>query len=734
MKKLILVAIAFLFAFQSFSQARLNAPGNFFMHKLNQLETLERLPDEFIEEYDLVSIDGEYCIGVLGLVNESTIDENALEELGVRNDTRIKDLWTFRVPVKNMNAFITIQGLKMLEIAEPVSPFLDESLPSARVDSVHQGLGGLNKNYKGRGVVVAVIDWGFDYTHPVFYDFNLDSLRLVRAWDQNKFNGTPPQGYNFGVEYVGEQQLLAAQQDTDYVFGPGTHGTHVAGIAGGAGGGPNAYFGSDNDVKFMGAAPESELIFISLRRDAPSLIDGFNYVKDYAESVGKPFVVNMSFGSHLGPHDGMDLKNIGIDNLHGPGRIFVGSAGNNGTGNFHLDRDFNVLSDTLKTVVNIHNSSDWGQTLSMWGSPNSSFSASIALVDGSNNIVHQTPFYQTEDEPQVDDIIDINGEELHIRVQSTSSFTTNNKPNIRLEVRNTSNYKIVLLAASEDSHLHIWSNARMQNRYTNWGSNLTNNYPDAVGGNTDYGLGEPAGVGKNVTTVGAYRAEYIFNNQVYHGNIASFSSEGPTVDERVKPDISSCGVGVTSSINSHNSSGFNSFEHEGNNYQFDDFSGTSMSGPLVAGIVALMLEVNPQLDAVTIKEILKSTARLDNRTGDIDPETGDLKWGWGKANALAAILAVEAAFVSVPEAQVKHNYFNIFPNPASSQVTIEVNDDRASSNQVKIFDLNGKLVFENHYNSGNVINVDVNGISNGVYLVQVYNETSVSFQKLVISK
>jgi hypothetical protein len=58
----------------------------------------------------------------------------------------------------------------------------------------------------------------------------------------------------------------------------------------------------------------------------------------------------------LGPHDGTSLKNIGIDNLHGPGRIFVGSAGNNGNNNFHLDRNFNQNSDSLFTVVNFNNS------------------------------------------------------------------------------------------------------------------------------------------------------------------------------------------------------------------------------------------------------------------------------------------------------------------------------------------------------------------------------------------
>src|SRR5690606_28301109 len=150
--------------------------------------------------------------------------------------------------------------------------------------------------------IIAVIDWGFDYTHPTFYDSTLTDLRLVRAWDQNKLSGPAPEGFSFGTEYKGKDELLAAGDDTLYVFGPGSHGTHVAGIAGGTGGGS----------VHVGAAPEAELIFISLRRDAPSFTDALQYVTNYAESVNKPYVINMSFGSHLGPHDGSYLKNVAI--------------------------------------------------------------------------------------------------------------------------------------------------------------------------------------------------------------------------------------------------------------------------------------------------------------------------------------------------------------------------------------------------------------------------------------
>lgn len=52
------------------------------------------------------------------------------------------------------------------------------------------------------------------------------------------------------------------------------------------------------------------------------------YIYDYAESVRKPCVINMSLGSHIGPHDGTSTFDQVADNLQGPGKLFAGAAGN----------------------------------------------------------------------------------------------------------------------------------------------------------------------------------------------------------------------------------------------------------------------------------------------------------------------------------------------------------------------------------------------------------------------
>ncbi|MFA5992378.1 MAG: S8 family serine peptidase [Candidatus Pacearchaeota archaeon] len=109
-------------------------------------------------------------------------------------------------------------------------------------------------------------------------------------------------------------------------------------------------------------------------------------------------------------------------------------------------------------------------------------------------------------------------------------------------------------------------------------------------------VGIPASA-KNVVTVGA-----VDDNL----DIAYFSSRGPTKDGRIKPEVSAVGVDVTSSI-------------PGKGYE--EWSGTSMATPHVAGFVALLLEQNPSLNPVQVKKLLTDSA-LDKGVSGPDNDYG----------------------------------------------------------------------------------------------------------------
>jgi subtilisin family serine protease len=141
-----------------------------------------------------------------------------------------------------------------------------------------------------------------------------------------------------------------------------------------------------------------------------------------------------------------------------------------------------------------------------------------------------------------------------------------------------------------------------------------------------------AGSGCSTVTMPAiYAASFTVGSTDSADNIASTSSRGPiTVDgsNRTKPDIAAPGVGVRSSV-------------PGNSYS--SMSGTSMAGPHVAGLVALLISAHPELrgnvDMIEYIITRSAVARTTTQTcGGLATNTiPNNTYGWGRIDALAAL-------------------------------------------------------------------------------------------------
>jgi subtilisin family serine protease len=143
---------------------------------------------------------------------------------------------------------------------------------------------------------------------------------------------------------------------------------------------------------------------------------------------------------------------------------------------------------------------------------------------------------------------------------------------------------------------------------------------------------------------------------------------------------------------------------EGKNYPFSRFSGTSMSSPAVAGVVALMLQANPRLDYTEVKEILKLTARQDQHTGVLS-EQGSTQWGHGKVDAFEAVKLAESMF------EESCCTGKLFPNPATDMVYLSSDLSRS----VRLYSMAGRLIgeFEVSGNKG----IDLTGYVSGLYIL-----------------
>ncbi len=198
----------------------------------------------------------------------------------------------------------------------------------------------------------------------------------------------------------------------------------------------------------------------------------------------------------------------------------------------------------------------------------------------------------------------------------------------------------------------------------------------------------------------------------------------------MKPEITAPGNGVASVINSYDpefqpggasySSGVVAswpFPVTGRVQRYAIFSGTSMSSPCTAGIIALLLEVNKNLTPQDVKDILIQTASRDNFTGAAMDNT----WGGGKINAYAALKRVlQTVSIEGPSAHTLASH--VFPNPVHQDFSIGLLSDKPIAVYIAVYDAAGRCVRSGWWNAAAgyaTHELSAKGLSAGVYIVRL---------------
>jgi subtilisin family serine protease len=146
------------------------------------------------------------------------------------------------------------------------------------------------------------------------------------------------------------------------------------------------------------------------------------------------------------------------------------------------------------------------------------------------------------------------------------------------------------------------------------------------------------------TDINGVRRTHAIEGQV--GEIWKGSSVGPTADGRVGIDFCAPGDSVFTTYNPRSYwSTFSQNLVDDGQRLYGRASAVSAANPLAAGVIALMLELDPTLDAPTVKKILRESARADRFTG----KTPNTTWGFGKLDALAALKRVKADRENKPQ-------------------------------------------------------------------------------------
>ena len=191
----------------------------------------------------------------LFLVVSDDFDRSSLDTLNAFIESDFGTTVTLTIPIQQLQSLTQLKNIEYIRVGMPVKPRLNVAVPEIGADYVLQGTG-INRPFTGKDVIVGVVDFGLDFTHPTFINNN-GRLKISRCWVQSERGGAP-QGFSYGREYVGEAQLLAKQYTNRNI----SHGTHVCGIIAGSGAGI-----------YSGVAPNAEIVFVETGGTDSQIID-----------------------------------------------------------------------------------------------------------------------------------------------------------------------------------------------------------------------------------------------------------------------------------------------------------------------------------------------------------------------------------------------------------------------------------------------------------------------------
>ena len=602
--------------------------------------------------------------------------EAVMGEYGCKAITHIGDIYVADIPVSQLKAMVNDERVQRIENHMGGKVLMDVAPQWINTPAIYEDPR-LPNAYTGKGVMLGIIDVGLEVTHPNFYNADGTELRVTRFLDQFAADDEQfGQPIELGREYTTETDIKAKGYAGDSYRN--YHGTHCLGISAGTG----------HTTPYRGVAYEAELAAADSKVAGDSAFGSANevalmkYLFDYADERKMPCVITYSIGFNALPDD-CELFEESISQLVGPGHILVAAAGNesNDLGYVCKPKGMAVAGTSLngdKTGVAFLYSKDQF-TLKV-------ISKHTEPVDGSlkgDSLVY-TP---TEEKVEKQ----LAGKHVYVMKNDTCYAIAYTR-----DETDTDGNSVLLVIEGEDSYVQLV--VEMNHKFIN----DTDTDPRCGNATNDHNVGLP-GCLPSVVTVGALNARPEFTNingekitkwggKTPEGTIAIFSSQGPTLDGLIKPDVVTPGVNIHASANSHYEKDYGAVlvaksTFEDREYPWVAISGTSMATPCMAGIVALWLQANPSLSPDDVKRIIRETS---HPLGDGIPNN---TYGYGLADAYAGILNILGLPTAIADlSQHQPSALNIRPTDGG----IRLSFDKAPTQPftVRVYALSGQLLDE----------------------------------------
>jgi len=565
------------------------------------------------------------------------------------------------------------------------------------VDEAEKWIGGSafrnETGLTGSGVVVAIVDTGLDVSHPDLRTQDGKSrVRYLIDFSRKAADRQPELEEEYGCSsdtdcaiYSNEDldelssNELTGDEPTD-TFG---HGTHVASLAAGNG-------LASKTPRYVGVAPEATLFGARVSRAGDGaihdadILQAVRFIFEQAERLGMPAVVNLSLGSDFGPHDGSSPLEQGLASFVGPehpGRAIVVAAGNSGnlyagigTGQpepfgihteVHVPRESPVEIPLMTPTEAL--GAKRGATVYVWLGFRPGDEVSLAvehdgerwipdIAPGQSTTYSGSGYEGTVFNGPTDDETSIDVGPHNAVLVIDGDFRPGTVFTLRLSGHGTVNLWVQSAGgASQDTSV----GALLPRGEKQGTINIPASHPDliAVGATVNRNHWRDS-KGKSFL-VGQDDGS---DDLLALDGTATFSAAGPNALGVMKPDIVAPGMYVIGAMSAaadpRSNGGSGVFASQGRcgtpDYEcfvIDDrkhavTSGTSMSAPLVAGAIALLLQRRPELSQGQLRALLQAGARQPTGAILAEQQTGpgelDLR------GTLAALIAEDSPIEREP--------------------------------------------------------------------------------------
>ena len=614
-----------------------------------------------------------------------------LERKGAKVNAVFDGFCTVSIPANAVSEASDIQGVNVIDISHRVHLLTDSASSSTHARMVNEGIN-LPQAYTGKGVVLGVVDTGIDFNHRAFLDSNSKN-RIIRVYMPHDNKGKAVDGLP-GSEYVGDD-ILALNYDDK-----ASHGTHTTGIAGGS-----------IVNNYRGMAPDAELVVCALGSELTevNVVNGVQYIAQYAASVGKPCVINLSLGNHDGPHDGNGFISRALDDIAQRYRnvIIVLAAGNEGNMPLYIRKTIS-RDQSLATIL-----SDSEAEVDAWSNKPKPFGLKILLYN-----THNPHIAYTTDCLMADTTFNFNSNDFFAQAVRSgklsvsfgkNDITGNTNIYLKSDMRMKSPYKIGLeYLADEQMDVRVWECSQSSSFVSyglsgfSYGSDECS-ISDMATGTYTISVGACVNRNNHTTCYGATASD----TYATIGAISSFSSYGVDVNGIAHPYIVAPGQAVISSVNSYLSEpsqcAMKEADATGRTCFWGVSSGTSMAAPCVAGIVALWQEANPHLTIEQVKSIMATSADKSNNAVGI-------RYGNGRIDAYQGIL--QALSASVDDIGIAADDIQMVANGDDYSFVSSTD----SPIHVSVYAMNGADVASSA--GTGIVSLNIGHLGRGVYIVK----------------